>query len=228
VRYADDFVITASNRELLESKVRPLVEEFLLQRGLELSKEKTRITHLSEGFDFLGQNVRSFRSKTIIRPSGKNIKRFLDRLRTLIKANAQATTANLIRLLNPKVRGWANYHRHVCSKDTFEHVDKQLFDCLWRWARRRHLRDGKGAKWVAQRYFTSKDNQRWAFYGDEAAPSGQPKRLWLYQAASTPIKRHYKIKGDANPYSPVWQEYFHRRRKGGLEDTLTGAYYSAL
>jgi len=218
VRYADDFVITASKRELLENTVRPLVEEFLQQRGLELSVEKTRITHITEGFDFLGQNVRAFGKKTIVQPSKVNVKRFLDNIRKLIKTQAQATTANLIRLLNPKIRGWANYHRHACSKKTFGYVDKQIFDCLWQWAKRRHKRDGKGGKWVAKRYFASREGQRWAFYGDTVVPSGQRQRLWLYYAESTPIVRHCKIRAHANPYSPNWQDYFSRRRKKGLLD----------
>src|SRR5438445_3175855 len=119
VRYADDFIITGISKEVLENEVKPLVVEFMRERGLELSEEKTVITHIEEGFDFLGQNVRKYDGKFLTRPAKKNVKTFLTNVRKVIKANKQATTYGLIALLNPKIRGWANYHRHAASKETF-------------------------------------------------------------------------------------------------------------
>ena len=58
VRYADDFIVTGKSRRLLEEKVRPRIEEFLAERGLSLSPEKTAITHITDGFTFLGQTYR--------------------------------------------------------------------------------------------------------------------------------------------------------------------------
>lgn len=116
-RYADDFIISGSSYELLQEEVKPLVEQFLRERGLELSPEKTRITHIEDGFDFLGQNVRKYAGKLLIQPARKNVKTFLGKVRQLVKANAQATAVNLIAQLNPMIRGWANYHRHVMSQD---------------------------------------------------------------------------------------------------------------
>jgi hypothetical protein len=119
-RYCDDFIITGSSKELLEKEVKSLVEEFLKERGLELSPEKTRITHIEDGFDFLRQHLRRYHNgKIIITPSKKNVAAFLDKTRRIIKGNAQATAGNLIMQLNPIIRGWANYHRHVASKQTF-------------------------------------------------------------------------------------------------------------
>jgi RNA-directed DNA polymerase len=110
VRWADDFIITGSSKELLETEVKPLVEAYLQERGLELSPEKTRITHIETGFDFLGQQVRRYNDgKVIIKPSAKNTKAFLSKSRQVIKGHAQAKAGNLIRLLNPIIRGWANY-----------------------------------------------------------------------------------------------------------------------
>lgn len=119
VRYADDFIITGRTKELLEDEVKPLVEQFFKARGVELSQEKTRITHIEEGFDFLGQNVRKYNGKLLIRPSRKNVKPFRDKVRRLIKANKQAKTGNLIAKVNPVIRGWAYYHRHVASSAVF-------------------------------------------------------------------------------------------------------------
>ena len=108
VRFADDFIITGSSYELLEQEIKPLVEQFLRERGLELSPEKTRITHIEDGFDFLGQHVRKYAGKLLIQPARKNVKAFLGKIRKIVKANKQATTANLIAQLNPVIRGWAN------------------------------------------------------------------------------------------------------------------------
>ena len=223
VRYADDFVIIARSKDLLENTVRPLVMDFLRQRGLELSIEKTKITHSTEGFDFLGQNVRAFGNKTLIQPSKKNVKRFLDNIRKLVKANAQTPTARLIAMLNPKLRGWANYHRHACSKKTFSSVDGQIFQCLWQWAKRRHTKGGKGARWVAQRYFGTREDRKWCFFGDTVTRSGERDRLWLYHVASTRIVRHCKIRSLANPYSPAWYSYYTRRANHGGSSILRTA-----
>src|SRR5688572_2146978 len=109
VRYADDFVITGASQALLTEEVEPLVEHFLRERGLELSPEKTRITHIEDGFDFLGQNVRKYKDgnqhKLLIKPSKQNVHTFLAKVRAIIKANKQLAAGKLIRLLNPIIRG---------------------------------------------------------------------------------------------------------------------------
>jgi RNA-directed DNA polymerase len=211
VRYADDFVITASSKELLETQIRPLVAEFLKERGLELSEEKTKITHLRDGFDFLGQNVRAFGNKTLVRPSKKNIAAFLGKIRKVVKANKQATAADLVQLLNPMIRGWANYHRHASSKRTFTYVDYQIHCILIRWARRRHLTERKSSAWVANKYFCVHGDRQRCFFGDERNHQGERVRYWLHNAASTRIVRHEKVKSSAHPYAPEWQEYWRKR-----------------
>jgi len=130
VRFADDFVITGSSKELLETKVKPLVEHFLRERGLSLSQEKTKITHIADGFDFLGQHIRDYNGTILVKPARKNVQMLLRKVRGVIKANAQATTGNLIGQLNPIIRGWANFHRHVASKQTFTKVDNAIFLAL--------------------------------------------------------------------------------------------------
>src|ERR1700688_1603658 len=138
IRYADDFVITGKSKELLEGEVKPLVEQFLQERGLELSPTKTVITHVEKGFDFLGQNVRRYpNGRLFTKPSKKNVKTFLAGIRATIKAALGMSAADLIDQLNPKIRGWVNYHRHVVAKRTFSHVDHSIFHSLRRWARRR-------------------------------------------------------------------------------------------
>ena len=104
---------------------KPAVVEFLAERGLVLSPEKTKITHIEEGFDFLGWNIRKYDGKLLMKPSKANVKAHLDKIREVIKANKTAKQANLIRLLNPILRGWANYHSHVVAKETFARIDRQ-------------------------------------------------------------------------------------------------------
>src|SRR5436305_13940126 len=112
VRYADDFLVTGRTKELLEHKVKPLIEEFLRERGLHLSPEKTLITHIEEGFDFLGQNVRKYRAgkrhKLLITPSKKKVKAFLEKIRAIVKANKALSAGKLIENLNPILRVWVN------------------------------------------------------------------------------------------------------------------------
>jgi RNA-directed DNA polymerase len=153
VRYADDFIITGDSKELLENEVRPLVERFLKERGLALSADKTRITHIDEGFDFLGQNLRKYDGKPLVKPSKKNTLAFLEKVRALIGANKTVSQAMLIDILNPVIRGWAGYHRHCVATETFGRVDHEIWRRLWQWARRRH--PNKSAAWVKKRYLLS-------------------------------------------------------------------------
>ena len=220
VRYADDFIITGSSKELLERDIKPLVETFLQERGLELSQEKTRITHIEEGFDFLGQHVRSYHGKIIIKPSSKNVKALLDKIRKVIKANAQATTGHLIEQLNPIIRGWATYHQHVASKQTFTSVDDAIYHALWRWIRRRHPH--KSRWWMKEKYFHVIGNRKWVFGGDVEWKDGKRHRVYLFYAHSVPIRRHTKVKGAANPYDPMWEPYFETRLGVSMAGTLKG------
>jgi RNA-directed DNA polymerase len=221
IRYADDFVITGKSKELLEGEVQPLVEQFLQERGLELSPTKTVITHVEKGFDFLGQNVRRYpNGKLLIKPSKKNIQTFLGGIRRRIKAALGKSAADLIGELNPKIRGWANYHRHVVSKRTFDRVDHEIFSSLWRWARRRHPKKGPG--WLKQKYFERRQGRDWCFFGETCDDEGQPRKVWLYHAVSTPIKRHVKVKGEANPYDPAYETYFEKREADHMRDTFRG------
>lgn len=205
VRYADDFIITGNSKELLEEKIKPQLVKFLQERGLTLSEEKTRITHIDEGFDFLGQNIRKYNGTLITKPSKKNVETFLGKIREKIKTNAQAKTGNLIGMLNLKIRGWANYHRYAASSRTFGKVDHEIFTSLWQWAKRRH--PTKSTSWIKNRYFKSTEEGNWTFQGitDEGMV------LRLFKAQSVLIKKYVKIKGAANPYDPEYERYFEER-----------------
>jgi RNA-directed DNA polymerase len=209
VRYADDFIITGHSKEWLEQEVKPAVVEFLAERGLVLSPEKTKITHIEEGFDFLGWNVRKYSGKLLIKPSKANIKAHLDKIREVIKGNKTTKQANLIRQLNPILRGWANYHCHAVAKKTFARVDDHVRSTLWRWAVRRH--PDKGSHWVKEKYFKTRGTRNWVFAATEEKEDGTRREITLRRESDTPIQRHVKIKADANPHDPKWEPYFESR-----------------
>lgn len=207
--YADDFIITGATKTVLEEKVKPAVERFLKERGLNLSPEKTRITHISEGFDFLGVNLRKYDGKFLQKPAKENIKRFLQNIRAVIKSHLNAKTDVLINILNAKIRGWANYHRHNCSKRTFNYVDAQIYHALWSWAKRRH--PGKGSKWLQKKYFRAQGMQRWIFSTKCIDKEDNSHFIDLLSAAKIPITRYVKIRAEATPYDPKYHQYLSQR-----------------
>ena len=213
VRYADDFIITGSTKELLENEVKPLVKRFLAERGLELSQEKTTVTHIEDGFDFLGQNVRKYGGKMIITPSKQNVATFLANIREVVKEHKTAKAGHLVVRLNLKIKGWAMYHRHICAKETFSQVDHAIFQSLWRWCVRRH--PNKGKRWIANKYFTRVPGEgggnHWVFFGEVERADGESRPVALIQASRIPIRRHIKVRDNVNPYSPEWTEYLQRR-----------------
>jgi RNA-directed DNA polymerase len=223
VRYADDFIITGLSRELLEQEVLPLVVAFMNERGLELSPEKTVITHIDQGFDFLGQNVRKYNGKLLIKPSQKNVKAFLLKVRSLIKKHRMAPQQRVLEILNPVIRGWANYHRHVVSKETFSKADHQIWRALWNWARFRH--PNKGRRWILKRYFHTVKSRSWVFgvaLSEEEAEIKERARTNLIDASALTIRRHRKIESQANPYDPNWSGYFEERLRSKMRQTRRG------
>jgi RNA-directed DNA polymerase len=212
-RYADDFIVTGDNREMLEQEIKPLIKIFLSERGLQLSEEKTLITHINDGFDFLGWNVRKYKGKLLIKPAKKKTIAFMNRIRDTVKNNMAIKQENLIRKLNPMIQGWAQYHRGSCAKKTFGWVDYQIWKCLWQWAKRRH--PNKKGRWIASKYFHSIRARNWVFSAQEKPETREAEEqyLTLYLAASTKIQRHVKVKADLNPFDVNWWEYLENRKK---------------
>lgn len=202
IRYADDFIVSGSDENLLRQEVIPVIKEFLKERGLELSEEKTKVTSIDIGFDFLGFNVRKYKNKLLIKPSKESIKSFLKDIKETIDSNKAISQNKLIVILNPKIRGWSNYYQHVVSKDVFSYIDYRIWKSLWKWSVRRH--PNKGKKWVKDRYYhTFKDNN-WRFCDPE-------EECYLTLAFSTPITRHINIQKEAEVFNPLWDKYFEMR-----------------
>ncbi|WP_440616904.1 group II intron maturase-specific domain-containing protein [Cysteiniphilum sp. 6C5] len=209
ITYADDFIITANSREVLESKVKPAIKDFLKARNLELSQEKTLITHISDGFDFLGFNIRKYNDKLLIKPAKPNVLAFVRNIKAVINKNKATSAGELIQILNPKIMGWANYYRHVVSKKTFAYVDHCIFEALIRWAKRRH--PNKGVYWVMRKYHDI-NPPNWDFKGEVTLKTGEKVKLTRKRMNTIPIRRHIKIKSEATPYDPAFKEYFEQRK----------------
>lgn len=178
-------------------------------RGLELSQEKTRVVHITEGFDFLGQNVRKYGPKLFIKPARKNVQNVLRKTGDFLKKAQAFPQETVISVLNLILRGWGNYHHHVVSKHRFGRVDHAVWIMLWRWARRRHPL--KRDTWIKDRYFQRMGPLKWVF---ATSPKGQgnPKHI-LFSVSDIPIRRYIKIRKDANPFDPTWTEYFEKRER---------------
>jgi RNA-directed DNA polymerase len=168
------------------------------------------------GFDFLGQNIRKYNGKLLIKPSPKSVKAFLDKVRAIIKANPTASAGHLILQLNPIIRGWVNYHRHVVSKKVFQKIDHEVVMALWRWAKRRHR--NKSRRWIKAKYF----GRSWVFHGQVKGKEGTKRSITLFRAAKEPIRRHVKVRAEANPYDPEWEQYFEARLQRKMSHRLKG------
>lgn len=173
---------------------------FLKVRGLELSRQKTRITHIEDGFNFLGFNIRKYKGKLLIKPSKESIKAIAAKIKTIINRNKSAKQENLILQLNPVIRGWANYYQHAVSTKAFSLIDYKIWHMLWKWARRRH--PGKSLRRVKDKYFASQDTRKWVF---------STGVIELTRMCGTPIRRHVKIRSDTNPYDTKDELYFEKR-----------------
>jgi RNA-directed DNA polymerase len=217
---SDWYVIAGNSQELLQDEVKPVVAAFLKERGLSLSSSKTHITHIAHGFDFLGQNIRKYDGKLLIKPSREAVKSLLEKVKDLLSHNGNQTVGSMIIHLNALLRGWANYHRHVVSKKVFATVDWLIFKKLWSWAKRRH--PTKSAGWVYRKYWQPHGDRQRVFQGKITSNDGQKKKVVLYSVQGTSIVRHPKIQGAANPYDPDWEVYWEKRQAQQMEQTFKG------
>jgi RNA-directed DNA polymerase len=186
-------------------------------------KDRSEITdEILLNLDFLGQNVRKYGGKLLIKPSKKSVKAFLSNVRSIVKAHPTAKQLSLIRQLNPAIRGWAEYHRHGVSSDTFRKVDYAIWRLLWRWAKRRHPKKNK--RWVKAKYFKpiAGRSSVFAVTTGDVLPDGQPRWAILRQTRDTHIRRHIKIRGQANPFDPGWEPYFEQRLSRKMRHQLMG------
>lgn len=209
IRYADDFIVTAKNKQILEERIRPLIEAFLKPRGLTLSEEKTLITHVDKGFDFLSQNMRKYRGKFITQPSKKAEKSRTEKICEIINNHNGRSQENLIRAFNRTTHGWTNYHKHIQSSRSFMKLDTVFYQKICTWARRQNRNVTR--KWVHNHHFRDTPKRNWTFSCKVTNRKG--KRVWLdlYYHYQTKITRYTKIRAAANPCKMKYNEYFKKR-----------------
>jgi RNA-directed DNA polymerase len=213
VRYADDFLVFCETQTEAEQAQADL-QHFLRLRGLRLSSEKTRIVHLSEGFDFLGFNVRHYPSdntptgwKLLIKPAQESVAAFREKLRFHFKRLQGSNAQCLIKVLNPILRGWANYYRGVVSSKIFQQLEYYIFWKLRRWISKTHPH--KSCSWRDRRYWMNHPaypGSQWSFVDKDSG-------MVLYRIGYTRIHRHVLIQGNASPDNPEFKDYFERRAK---------------
>src|SRR6266496_1420188 len=219
VRYADDFVCFCETREDAE-RVRQILVEWLAERGLTLSEEKTRIAHLTEGFDFLGFNVRHYPApqtsrtgwKLLIKPSKESVhdvqKKLKDQWHKAQGSNVQSVLAKL----NPIIRGWANYFRTAVAKEIFSKLDSWMFYKADRYTRWMH--PNKPKNWRHRKYWGRFHLDRldpWVF-GDKQTGCYLLKFSWF------PIERHTLVKGRSSPDDPSLKDYWMKRQAAKARD----------
>jgi RNA-directed DNA polymerase len=214
VRYADDFAVLHEDRAVIE-QCQEIITQWLSEMGLELKASKTRITHTLEvaedeaGFEFLGFKIRQYPAGktnsdrngqgqalgmiTRIEPSRRAIERHIEKLRETIKRKKGAEQAEVIKALNPQIRGWTNYYKYVASRDTFRKIGAVVFAMLYAWAKRRHPKKGKG--WIVRKYWDIK--RGWFF----RLPNSEGR---LYQHEQTHYQSYVKVAGARSPFDGDW------------------------
>ena len=210
IRYADDFVVTSPTEQIITEKIKPAVQEFLALRGLTLSEEKTKITTIEEGFDFLSFNIRKYNGTLLIKPSKSAILSLYDKVRKVLKICRAKTLKELITTLNPILRGWANYFRHVVSKKVFNVADHVIRQMIFKWAERRHSTKRRG--WIWKKYFINGRVRGQLCEKTFNQKFGKFEINCLFLLSYVPIIRYVKVRSDANPFLQEYDKYYERRR----------------
>lgn len=206
MRYADDLVVVAPSREVLEQDVLPTLTRFLATRGLQLRAAKTRMVHSTEGVNFLGFAIRRCQRALRTQPQKEKILGHYRAIKTFLEHQKQSPAVQVIRDLNPKIRGWSNYDRHCAATRACRNLAHLVGHALWRWAKRRH--PNKSAQGVKQRYVRTVGNRQGVFADKNV------QRLWHQD---TPITRRPKVTGKSSPLNPALKTYWAQREQWHLK-----------
>lgn len=212
ITYADDLIIIAPTWTTMK-QVNSKLNNFLKDRGLQLKREKTQITNRKLGFNFLGFTIDQPRAKLYVKPQKEKVNKFLNTIREILWSNKQMEQRKLIAKLNPIIRGWAMYYRYSDANKTFNQVDHEIFNLLWRWAKRRH--SDKSKTWIYNRYFTTTEDRKWIFQ--------DKKTGYTITRASYVLRLQYAF--TVNKLSPLdpnqkVRELWQKRRKQELRHAL--------
>ncbi|MCM3653673.1 group II intron reverse transcriptase/maturase [Metabacillus litoralis] len=214
VKYADDFVVLTETKEQAQS-VYVRLQSYLSNRGLELSNEKTKITHIEDGFDFLGFSVRQYKTwqgnKLLIKPSKESIKKAKEKIRDTFRIMRGQPVRELIKVLNPIIRGYGQYWKHVVSKKTFDKIANYVFHKTCKYLRQLHPK--KPWKWIKKRYFRKPHHG-----GDNSWILTCPiTNIQLLHMPWIKIKRHVMVLYKNSPDDPALKEYWEKRDRKVFE-----------
>lgn len=228
VRYADDFCVFCESQEDAE-QAKMLLSTWLAERGLVLSDEKTHIVHISEGFNFLGFNIRHYQVSTtktgwklLIKPSKEAVQKHRDRMKAEWEMARGQSIERILWKLNPIIRGWANYHRRGTAKATFGMLDSWMFTKEVRYVK--HTPPHKSTTWQQHTYWGQLNPARqdnWVF-GDKHTRRCLLKYSWF------PIERHLLVKGTASPDDPALKVYWQQRATAKARDLAPNRYKIAM
>nr|WP_239695531.1 group II intron reverse transcriptase/maturase [Priestia filamentosa] len=208
VLYADDFVIVTETKEQAQSMYQKLIP-YLQKRGIKLSADKTRVTHIENGFNFLGFSLRQYKTeqgnKLLIKPSKDSIKKAKVKIKDTFAVMRGRPVKEIIRVLNPIIRGYGQYWKHVVSKKAFGYMDNYVFFKI-----RKHLRQlhpKKAWKWINKRYFKKPHhggNDKWIL----TCPL---TNIQLLRMSWIKIERHVRVAYKNSPDNPSLKEYWEKR-----------------
>ena len=207
VRYADDLAVLCATRAQAE-QVKERLSGWLEPRGLAFNEAKTRIVHLSQGFDFLGFSIRRYpNGKLLTKPSKEAMRRIRERLSAEAIAMRGANADALIARLNPIITGWAAYYRIGVSKRAYGTLDAHLWRLAWKWAKFSH--PNKPRRWIITRHFGMFNPAR----QDKWVLGSRETGFYLRKFAWTKIVRHRMVAGRASPDDPALTGYWQQRRR---------------
>jgi len=213
IRYADDFIVTGGSREYLQQEILPDLHRHLRARGLQLSEEKTKLSHIDEGFNFLGFNIRKRSAKLLIGPQDGKPAALVIRIREKLNKLHGVSFYAVLSIINRSLRGWAYAYRRSVAKCRMAWVDEQVYHLMVNWLKREY-RQMTWAR-ISKRYYPFVRG-RHRFSASYTGKDGKKKEVQLFRTSDLPIRYHVKIRSDANPYDPAHREYFDERVMKGI------------
>lgn len=228
VRYADDFVV-ASRKESNLKEALLQIEAFLKTRGLEVNMDKTRVTDIETGFDFLGFHLREYpdpdRAKGnkqgifLVKPTRQNVVKICKKISETVSKHANASAGRLIMVLNPILRGWAEHYRTASSRTAFRNISNHVYNKLKKWVYKKHRRAGrrKGLHLYFKAVKSASRERNWIFTGEN--DRGEP--VALFQIGNTSLCKHNMIslKQPKNPFLIEHHGYFQKRTLNNIRNS---------
>jgi len=211
VRYADDFVVMANSKEILENYVIPKIKSFLEERNLNLNELKTTIIHRNEGFNFLGFEIRYLqkynnqKSFLLIQPPKIKVSKVLQHIKAILKSINYKTLSEVIISLNWVIRGWCYYYQFSNAKQRFRYLQNGIFQIAWKALRRKH--PTKGSNWIIKTYFKTEEKNRWILFDNN---------FKLFSPESVHVRRYIKVNEYYSPFDRSKREYWKSRLKANV------------